>query len=118
MSIVADYIAENTDHLDERLRANVGQIADDHWPAVLEALAIINPGSADPGIDCDVIITTETIADFDRSRAQHWSEQGQRRELLVGGSNGVHYDRFQRHKGARRDSCIIIDIGAKRVVLR
>ena len=114
---VAEYLAENEKWLGERISANISQIADEKWPVVVAGCKIINAGATDPGISCDVVLTHETISDFDSSRQAHWSERGVRSEIECDGHKAVLFENFQRSKGARRTSILVIDIDDKRVVL-
>lgn len=116
--VVQDFIADNAKWLDERLAANLSQIDDAAWPALLAGLSKINPGATDPGIDCDIVVTAETLSDFDASREKHWAERGARAELDCAGFKAVFYDRFQVARGRRRESIIVIDVGDKRVVMQ
>ena len=76
----------------------------------------MNGGSTDPGIDCAVAITTETIGGFDNSRT-YWREKGSRTEIDCAGLPAVYYDRLQVLKGCDRVSQVVIDLGDRRVVL-
>jgi len=114
---VQDYIAANAKYLGERVSANLCQVPDAAWPGVVAALKELQGEAAsDPGIDCDVVITNETLADFDDTRAQ-WREKGDRDEIDCAGFKAVFFDGFQRFKGKPRERCIVLDVGEKRVVL-
>lgn len=115
---VQEYIQTNRQWLGERICANLEQIADSDWPALLEGTDIVNMGATDPGIDCDVVITHETLDDFDASRLGRWREAGIRTEVECGGRKAVLFDKFQRHKGAQRETILVIDFGDKRVALQ
>src|SRR3990167_6094146 len=62
--------------LDSDSAVAISQVPDAAWPFILEALDEHSGGATDPGIDCAVAITRETLADFDASRANNWSERG------------------------------------------
>lgn len=117
MSIIQEYIAANSKWLDARVSANLCQIPDAAWPSVLAALEELYTGANEPGIDCDVAITHETIADFDDTRLHHWRERGARNEIDCSGRPAVFYAGFQRFKGSPRERCIVLDVGDRRVVL-
>lgn len=112
-----EYITANAKWLGERVSANLAQIPDAALPALVAACNDLGGGD-EPGIDCDVIITHESLADFDASRSQHWSEPGVREEVEYSGFKAVSYERLQLRKGTPRVSIIVVDIGDKRVALQ
>jgi len=85
---------------------------------VLEALDILNEGAVDPGISCDVVITSETFDDFDLSRRKSWSERGSRSEKNVAGLPALYFEKLQTFRGATRKSFIVVDAGHIRIVLQ
>lgn len=111
-----EYIEANAKWLGERVAANLEQVPDAHWAALLAATAI--HGGTDPGIDCDVVITRETLADFDAARQLHWSERGSRTEHTIEGCTVLQFERFQIARGKTRQGCmVVIDMGDLRVAL-
>jgi len=118
--IVDTYIAENSkpgfDYLGNDASA-LAQVTDEQWPSILAALDELNGGAKDPGIDCKLVKTHETFADFDHSRAQHWAVRGTREEYDFGGIKAVKYERFQLHRGQLRETQIVIDLGDYRLCL-
>ena len=113
-----EFIVENAKYLDERVAANLEQIPDDLWAAVVAGTNELTHGGDEPGIDCDVVITRETVADFDNTRSTHWNESGARRAVDCGGRPAVLFEKFQRAKGQPRDTILVIDCGELTVVLK
>ena len=116
-TIVTTYLSKNTQWIGQSSAVAISTLSDAVWPALLEGLREMNGGSTDPGIDCAVAITTETINDFDNSRATYWREKGSRTEIDYAGLPAVYYDRLQLRKGSDRVSQVVIDLGDRRVVL-
>ena len=115
--VIAQYLTKNGKYIRESSAAALEQISDVSWPAILAALNELSGGATDPGIDCDVVITHETLDDFEAARANHWSERGLRSEIDCNGVPAVKYDRFQIRRGQPRRSQIVLDFGDKRVSL-
>lgn len=116
-SVIAPYIAANEQFIDENSAAALSSIPDAAWPAILRAADEINMGATLPGIETTVVKTHETIADFDASRSVHWVERGSRAEFEFGGFRAVKYERFQLHRGAPRQSQIVVDLGDFRIAM-
>ena len=114
--IVSQYLDENKDWIGEDDANSICQIADTEWPAVLAALDKLNGGS-EPGIDCSVAITHETVEDFDNSMKHHWRECGDRIEYNFDGVRAVEYKNVQLFKGQTRFNQMIVDLGKIRVCL-
>lgn len=112
-----EFIESNEKWLSENVRANLEQIPDNDWPAVVAGVGVINGGATEPGIDCNVAITHEAISDFESSRDVHWREKGVQSHLVLDGRPAALFENFQRRKGARRETALVIDLGDKRVVL-
>ena len=117
MTIIDTFLAENEKWIDEASAAAITQVNDAQWPAVLAALDIQSGGATDPGIDCNVAITHETLADFDAARVNHWSERGSRDEHNFNGIAAIKYERFQLARGQERRDMVVLDLGAVRLSL-
>jgi len=115
--VVSAYLDANAAHIDDRSAAAISQVTDAQWPAVLAALDLHSGGATDPGIDCRVVVTTETLADFDAARDNHWSERGRRALLKVAGLDCLIYERFQIARGTERRDMTVLDLGTARVSL-
>lgn len=116
MTTKTEYLAENAKWTGERAASALEQVPDAHWDAVLAATQEF--GGTDPGIDCDVVVTRETLADFDAARAEHWSERGSRSEHAIEGLSALKFERFQLARGKTRQGCmIVIDLGDIRLAL-
>lgn len=115
--IISAFLAENESYIDFDTAAALSSLDDSAWPALVAALGEINFGAMEPGIDCAVAVTHETVADFDASRAQHWAERGVRSEHVVAGFKAVKYAKFQLQRGHTRRTQIVIDLGDIRVAL-
>lgn len=112
-------IGPRVKYVSEDNAASIESLPEAAWAAMVEAWNDYN-GSDDatPGIDCSVAATHETLADFDATRAIHWSECGTREEATFGGFHAVKYERFQLRRGQpRRDVMIVIDLGDIRAAL-
>jgi len=116
-SIVSAYLDANAAYIDDRSAAAISQVTDEQWPAVLAALALHSGGATDPGIDCRVAVTRETLADFDAARVDHWSERGHRALLRINGLDCLIYERFQLARGTERRDMTVLDLGVVRVSL-
>jgi len=103
--------------LDSDSAVAISQVPDAAWPFILEALDEHSGGATDPGIDCAVAITRETLADFDASRANNWSERGAREEHTFGPYRALKFERFQLQRGDQRRNSLVIDLGEFRVAL-
>ena len=117
MATVTTYLAENSDYIGEDSAIAISTLSDAEWAAVLDGLAELNPGGTDPGIDCAVAITTETLGDFDHSRLTYWRERGFRKEITCADLPAIFYENFQLRKGSQRVCQVVIDLGARRVAL-
>jgi len=117
MTVIDTFLAENEKWIDEASAAAISRIPADKWPAVIAALNIQSGGATDPGIDCNVAITHETLADFDAARANHWSERGSREEHTFDGIAAIKYERFQLARGRERRDMVVLDLGAVRLSL-
>jgi hypothetical protein len=115
--IITAYLAENAAYIGEDSAAAISSLNDAEWPAVLEALDEFNSGGTDPGLDCAVTVTHETLADFDAARSDAWSERGSRSELTCASHPALHFERFQLHRGDQRKSSVVLDLSRIRVVL-
>ena len=113
---ITEYFKENEDYLGDSAQA-LSYLDDSHWPSVLLALDHINTGAKDPGIDCELVITAETINDFDDARLNHWHEKGSRQEYDLNGFKAVKYTKIQLRKNQPRINQIILDLGEKRLCL-
>ena len=114
---ISTYLTENSQWIDESSAAAITQVDDSQWLAVLAALDEYSGGATEPGIDCNVAITHETLADFDAARANHWSERGSRDEHTFGDIAAIKYERFQLARGQERRDMVVLDLGAVRLSL-
>lgn len=104
--------------VDEDSAAAIESLPVEAWPALVQAWSDYNGPDQQPGIDCTVAVTHETLADFDDSRARFWNEKGSREELEIGGFKAIKYERFQLRRGDTRRACqIVIDFGDLRAAL-
>ena len=115
--LISQFLAENEAYLDENTAAALSSLDDTAWPALVAALNKINCGALEPGIDCAVALTHETLEDFDDSRSKHWAERGTRTEHDCAGFKAVKYDRFQLRRGDTRRTQIVVDFGTIRAAL-
>lgn len=111
------YLAENANYLDKNSAAAISGFPESAWAALVQAVSILSGGGTNPGIDCNVAVTSEALADIDAARAQHWSERGARHEHELAGLTAIHFERFQLRRGAARRSQIVVDLGDRRVSL-
>ena len=116
-SIVSAYLDANAAWIDERSAAAISRVTDEQWPAVLAALDLHSGGATAPGIDCRVVVTTETLADFDEARDNHWSERGRRTEQRIDGLDALRFERLQLFRGSTRRDLTVLDLGTARLSL-
>lgn len=109
-----EIIGDDVDYMDAASLAALEVLDDAAWPVLVEACQMA--GAGDPGIDNEIALTHETLAEFDASR-NAWSERGEREEIEVSGTAGRVYENIQVHKGARRCNLIVLDFGAQRVTM-
>ncbi len=109
-----EIIGGDVDYMDADSLAALEALDDAAWPVLVEACQMA--GAGDVGIDNDIALTHETLAEFDASR-NGWSERGEREEIEVSGTAGRAYKNIQMHKGERRCNLIVLDFGAHRVAM-
>lgn len=117
MTLITEYLAANESYLDENSAAAISTLPDGTWSAILEALDELSCGARDPGIDCKVAITHETLDDFDAARTSRWSERGSRSEHEFQGLRALKFERFQLFRGQPRRDSVVVDLGDRRVAL-
>lgn len=110
------FIAENKEYLNTDDLACIEAMSEAAFQAVVKATRH-KTGNAEPGIDCALTKTRETIADFDAARRDHWREKGARQDLSFDGFPAVFYDAVQMRGGERRASFIVIDAGEWRFIV-
>lgn len=104
-------------YVDEDSAVAIEGLPEDAWDVLVEASDSLLQAGRDPGIDCSVTKTHETIAEFDKSRAESWSEKGGRFEHDILGRPAVFYRDFQMRRGEPRHEQVLIDLGDCRAVL-
>ena len=109
-----EIIGDDVNYMDDDSLTALESLDDSAWPVLVEAARL--GGAGDPGIDNDIALTHETLAQFDDSR-NAWSERGEREEIEVSGTAGRVYENIQMHKGERRCNLIVLDFGAQRVTM-
>ena len=114
---ISAYLSANAKYIGEDSAVAISTLSDAVWPAILAALDELNGGATEPGIDCSVAITHETLADFDNSRVNYWSEKGSRKVIDCAGLSAILYKRLQLSKGAERVEMVVVDLGDRRVAL-
>ena len=109
-----EIIGADVDYMDADSLAALEVLDDAAWPVLVEACQMA--GAGDVGIDNEIALTHETLAEFDDSR-NGWSERGEREEIEVSGTAGRVYENIQMHKGERRCNLIVLDFGVQRVTM-
>lgn len=102
-------------YVDDDSAAAIEGLPIETWPALVAACEEI-VGGTQPGIDCDVAKTSETLDQWDTAR-DDWSECGQRNQVECGGQPAIVYYRIQVRKGDPRRDLIVVDCGEFRAVL-
>lgn len=115
-NVIQTYLTENAKWLNESSAAAIERIPTAAWPAVIEGVETL-VGGKEPGIDCGVVITHETLQDFDAARQNHWKNKGTRTARLIEGLTCLHFERFQLRAGDTRRSQFVIDAGDLRICL-
>lgn len=117
MTKALKYLADNAKYADENSAINIEAMTDEQFNAANEALTGLM-WNEDLGIGCEVVKTHETIADFIETKNKHWTECRKSTECVVAGFPAVHFQNFQIHKGATRQSdMVVIDFGPHRIAL-
>lgn len=120
MNKVTDYLTKNDEYLDENSAIVIEKLTDEQFNVLIAANDAFNGvyprGSSSPGIDCNLVRTAETLADFDDARTNHWQECALRKEINIG-VPAIKYERVQTHKGCQRHNILIVDFGDFRVTL-
>ena len=109
-----EIIGDDANYMDDDSLTALESLDDSAWPVLVEAARLA--GAGDPGIDNDIALAHETLAQFDDSR-NAWSERGEREEIEVSGIAGRVYKNIQTHKGERRCNLIVLDFGSQRVTM-
>ncbi|MBK9496692.1 MAG: hypothetical protein IPO08_19760 [Xanthomonadales bacterium] len=117
MTAVSDFLTQAANYIDDGSRAIVEGLTDDQFAILVAATDEWSGGGTEPGIDSTLVRTHETFADFDASRASHWSQRGCREELVVG-APAVKFEDVQMFKGQSRHTFIVVDLGDYRVVVK
>lgn len=113
---LAEFRAANSRYIvDDSTLAALDSLTEADWPAAIAATEEL--GGSDPGIDSKLVVTHETLTDFDAARTDHWRERGTRREADCAGSRAVIYDGVQLRKGEPRRTFAVLELGARRLVL-
>lgn len=120
MNKVTDYLTENDQYLDENSAIVIEKLTDEQFNVLIAANDVFSgaypKGSSNPGIDCNLVRTAETLDDFDDARTNHWQECALREEVNIG-VPAIKYERVQTHKGRQRQNILIVDFGDFRVIL-
>jgi len=120
MKKVTDYLTENDEYLDKNSAIFIEELTDQQFNVLIAANDAFNgaypKGSSNPGIDCKLVKTTETLAEFDDARTNHWQECALREEVHIG-VPAIKYERVQTHKGRQRQNILVVDFGDFRVTL-
>jgi hypothetical protein len=116
-TIISKFLAENAAYIDENSAVSLSSLDDAAWPALVAAVGELHPGATEPGVDCYVAVTHETLDDFQSSRDNHWRVRGVRSDHVVAGYRAVKYGRFQLQRGDQRRTQIVVDLGDIRVAL-
>jgi hypothetical protein len=113
----SEFLAENSQYIrSERLLSNLAQIPDDKWDIVVACVELANSGGTEPGLDCDVVITHETLEDFEASR-KGWRECASMKNTKIAGHAALTFSGVQMYKGQSRRDFVVLDLGDIRVVL-
>ena len=107
----SDYMSETTLTALEALPESADTIT------ALRAACDALTGCEDFGIDCEVAVTHETLADFLNSRKNNWSVRGEMSEHAFGNFPVIVFKQIQLEKGTRRHSLAVIDFGDIRAAL-
>lgn len=117
MTLVSEFLIEAAHYIDEGSRSIVEALTDEQFAILVAATDEYSGGGTEPGIDSTLVRTAETFADFDASRAAHWSQRGTREELALD-APAIRFEDAQMFKGQLRHSFIVVDLGDYRVVVK
>ena len=110
-------LSDDAKYVGEDAAASLSGLPAEAWPALKAAVEDRNGSGSIPGIDCGIVITRETLADFDDARLRHWSERGSREAREYDGRPALLFERFQPMRGMTRRTAIVLDCGECRAVL-
>ena len=116
MTNATAYIEAATHYLDAADAAIIETLTDNQFAALVAACELQTGGGDEPGIDCGLVKTFETIADFDNS-SKKWAEYRGRETEDCAGAAAVKWERVQMQKGMTRTDFTVVDLGEFRVVL-
>ena len=117
MTKISAYLDQAAHYIDEGSRAIVEGLSENQFDIIVAATDEYCGGTdSEPGIDSTLVRTNETVADFDASRANHWSERGSREDINIG-APAVKFEKVRLFKGQSRRTFIVVDLGEYRVVV-
>lgn len=117
MTSVTEFLVEAAHYIDEGSRSIVEMLTDEQFAILVAATDEFSGGGTEPGIDSTLVRTHETIADFDASRAAHWSQRGRREELDIN-APAIKFEDAQMIKGQPCHTFIVVDLGDYRVIVK
>ena len=106
---------DNVDYIDNDSLSALEQLDVEVYPALVAAC--VEMGQADPGVDCKIATTHESLDDLENSRVNHWTECNSFDRLILAGLNAIAYYAVQIHRGEKRHDLVVVDCGDLRAVL-
>ena len=113
----AKILGEDERYADEASLSVLERLPDSAWGCLVECCEE-KTGLDQPGIDCRLVATSETLEDFVEAKKNHWCECGAVEEITTeAGTRALHFERVQTRKGEQRKDIVVADFGDTRVVL-
>ncbi len=106
---------EDSKWMDDNSVTAIETLPSDAWPVLVAACEELT-GGLDPGVDCEVAVTHETIADFEAS-SKKYRELKSLKHFEIAGKPAMEMTGVQLQKGDCRINLIVIDCGTRRAVL-
>ena len=105
----------DVEYMDECSVMAIESLPADLWPVIVAACEDLTGGDG-PGIDCEISVTHETIADFIDS-SKGYRELGDKKSIQIKGKDALKMTGIQFHKYDCRINMVVLDCGTRRVVL-
>ena len=102
-------------YADNDSAAAIDAIGADNWDLLCTAAWLMD--WEDPGVDCEIATTRETLDEIESSRQSFWKEKGRKTTGDLRGHSYTCYQRLQIGAGRRRQHLIVLDLGGQRVNL-
>src|SRR5690606_38433760 len=99
---IEQFIEENFPYINcDIKKAAIESLTQDEFEAAIIAARLLTEDEeALPGIHTGLAVTHETLANFEDSRRNYWTDKGTMQLLEIARYNALRFDRFQPLKGS------------------